>query len=109
MEALVGYGPVTTLFLSLILFPAPHSDVGHGPFTTLFLSLILFLVPIAPYDTRLYWPSPNNWWRHRVFAALLTRRPIITVAMEAVRNWQLYILCIATVAFFSIFLFLFIY
>ena len=29
----------------------------------------------------IYWPSPFNWWPHRVLCALLTRCPIVNVAI----------------------------
>ena len=35
------------------------TSVGHGPVTTLFLGLILSLVPMSACETMLYWPSPN--------------------------------------------------
>ena len=35
------------------------TNVGYGPVKTRFLSLLLFLVPITPCDTMLYWLSPN--------------------------------------------------
>ena len=45
-------------FLSLILFTGTL-DVGHGPVTTLFLGLILCLVPMTCCETMLYWPHTS--------------------------------------------------
>ena len=45
------------------------------------MGLILCLVAMTPFETMLYWPSPTNWWPHRVLCALGTRRPIVKVAM----------------------------
>ena len=36
-----------------------YTQSYHGPVTTLFLGLILCLVPMTPCETILYWPSPN--------------------------------------------------
>ena len=36
------------------------TSVGHGPVTTLFLGLILSVVPMIACETMLYWPSPNK-------------------------------------------------
>ena len=56
----VGHGPVRTLFLEPdFVLSAGTLDVGHGPVRTLFLGLILCLVPMTPFETMLYWPSPN--------------------------------------------------
>ena len=53
------------------------TNIGHGPVTTLFLGLILFLVPMTPCDAILYcmlfyWPHP---------CALVALMVALTVAM----------------------------
>ena len=68
----VGHGPVRTLFLEPDFVPITSTldvghgpvststlDVGHGPVRTLFLGLILCLMPMTPWETMLYWPSPK--------------------------------------------------
>ena len=48
------------LFLEPDFVPTAGTlDVGHGPVSTLFLGLILSLVPMTPCETMLYWLSPN--------------------------------------------------
>ena len=54
---IVGHGHVRTLFLEPNFVPSAGTlDVCHGPVTTLFLSLILCLVPMTPCETMLYCP-----------------------------------------------------
>ena len=56
----VGHGPIRTPFLEPDFVPSVGTlDVGHGPVRTLFLGLILCKVPMTPWETVLYWPSPN--------------------------------------------------
>ena len=56
----VGHGPVRTLFLEPDFVPSSSTlDVGYGPVKTLFLGLIFCLLLMTPFETLLYWPSPN--------------------------------------------------
>ena len=52
----VGNGPIRTLFLEPDFVSSVRTlDASHGPLRTLFLSLVLCLVPMAHYETMLYW------------------------------------------------------